>query len=44
MEPAKPPLAEETVEGNIDVDDDHAALRFQQVYVVDHFGTPTIHV
>ena len=26
------------------MDDDHAALRFQQVDVVDHFGPPAVHV
>ena len=43
-QPAQAPFAQEAVEGNIDVDDDHAALGFQQVDVVDHLGAAAVHV
>ena len=38
------PLAEKAVERNIDVNDDHAALRFEQMNVVDDFSAAAVHV
>ena len=43
-EPAESPFAEEAVEGDIDVNDDHAAFDFEQVDVVDDFGAAAVHV
>ena len=44
VEAAQAPPPQEAVEGNIDVDQRHAALGLQQVNVVDHFGPPAVHV
>ena len=42
--PPRPHLPQEAVEGDIDVDDHHAALGLQQVDVVDHLGPAAVHV
>ena len=44
VEAAQAPAPQEAVEGNIDVHQHHAALRLQQVDVVDHLGPPAVHV
>ena len=44
VQPPQAPLPQKPVEGNIDVDDDHAAARFQQMHVVDHLGAAAVHV
>ena len=43
-QPAQAPFAQEAVERDVHVDDDHPALGLQQVDVVDHLGPPAVHV